>query len=407
MDIEVTRKMNVKENNVKNYVVSFLVMLFIICSVASYTQIGSTMKIIKNIIQVLIILVTISDMRLRKYRWIYPLLLIFIIYPLLLVCFGIYNLYPFQVILYVGTLLFNIIFYMGLTEHFFNRFNNFIALWQNSLFIVLMLLLIIYRGISLNIPYMLRSVITNDRYGSDLLVQRYGMGFNNVNQLALFASLLFICSLYFMQKRQRMVFSGINLILSFILICNSESRAPFVAIGVALLMMIASNINSKFLSTLLKNCILFCLIFFGIFFCYYSFKGSELSSIYYKLNTISSMRLYFSSEALSLVELSGTKWFGIGPISTSFVTNKVFGNILTLDSSLGYSLFAFGIIGTVVIFSIIIYMILKNYKNESIFLVIFFVTYSMFENAIFIPNSLLSCFGCVILFIFMRRKNGY
>lgn len=150
--------------------------------------------------------------------------------------------------------------------------------------------------------------------------------------------------------------------------------------------------------------LLFFIIIFSIFFALCVTKGIS-SMIYQELNSISSMRLYFSTKALDFVRSVGSIWFGVGPMSTSFVTTEIFGNNLTLDSSIGYNLFSFGIVGTIIIFTYIFLLLLKEFNNNEQYLVIYFIVYAMFENSIFIPSSLLSCFGCIILFIFMRMRN--
>lgn len=391
--------------SIRDKLVYLLLVFFIISSVASYTEIGGPMKIIKNIFEILIIIVTISKVKIDKFNWITPLVIMLLIYPIIFVGLGVYKLYPKQIFMYVGMLALNLVFYVVLAEYFHDKFEIFIYIWQVSLFSILTILLVIYRGISLNIPYMLRSIITNDRYGSDLLVQRYGMGFNNVNQLALFSALLMVCALYFIAIKKHNFFSFACLIMSFIFICNSESRAPFVALGVAVLALVAFKLKNNFLENSIYIFIFSCLIIFGLFFSYYAIKGISLSKIYQELNTVSSMRLYFSSQALAFSELSGTLWMGIGPVSTSFITKNIFGGTITLDSSLGYTLFSFGIIGTIIIFSILIYYIFLIRKQRTIiYFITFFITYTMFENALFIPSSLLSCFGCIILFVALRRK---
>lgn len=396
----------VKDNDssIKAGIIYLLFSLFIMASVASYTQLGDSMKIFKSVFEILIIFITITNLKLKKFKWVEPLILIFIIYPLILLGLNIYNLYPFQVVIYVGMLMLNLIFYVCVAEYYHNKLDDFIKVWQNALFSILVILLVIYRGISLNVSYMLHATITNNRYGGDLLFQRYSMGFTNVNQLALFSSLLFISSIYFLFKKKRICFSSICLVLSFIFICNSESRSPFVAIGITIIFMFFSRIKIKPVRNFFKWMLLFFIIIFSIFFALCVTKGIS-SMIYQELNSISSMRLYFSTKALDFVRSVGSIWFGVGPMSTSFVTTEIFGNNLTLDSSIGYNLFSFGIVGTIIIFTYIFLLLLKEFNNNEQYLVIYFIVYAMFENSIFIPSSLLSCFGCIILFIFMRMRN--
>lgn len=392
--------------SLRNILLYLLTFIFIVFSISSYTEYGSEMKILKNICQILIIIIALFKVKLKKFKWTIPIILVLIVYPLILITFGIYKFYPLQVLMYLGMVLINILFYIVLSDFYFDKFDTFIYIWQLSSLVTLLVLLIIYRGISLNIPYMLKAVITNERYGSSLIVQRYGMGFNNVNQLALFSSILMVCSIYFIYKKKRIIFSIVCSILSFIFICNSESRAPFVALGLSIIVLIIINMKSIKLKKILLNTIYLSILLFSIYFAYYAFNGATLSSTYQNLNNISSMRLYFSSQALSFARSIGTKWFGVGPMSTSFVTHEVFGSTLTLDNSLGYCLFSYGIVGTIIIVMILVYFIRSIYSNNNVnYFIIYFITYAIFENALFIPNSLLSCFGCVIIFILMRIKN--
>ena len=377
---------------VKDIIIYFLFSLFIMVSVASYTQLGDSMKILRNVFEILIILVMITDLKLKRFGWIIPLVLILIVYPLVLLGFNIYNLYPFQVVTYIGMVVLNFTFYVCAAEYYHNKLDAFIKVWQNSLFSILLILLITYQKISLDIPYMLHAIITNDRYGSDLLLQRYSMGFTNVNQLALFSSLLFISSVYFLLNKKRIYFSSFCLILSFIFICNSESRSPFVAIGMAIVFVFFSKIKIKPIRNFFKWMLIILIIIFSVFFGLCVIKGTG-SEIYQKLNSISSMRLYFSTKALNFAESIGSQWFGLGPMSTSFVTTKIFGNTLTLDSSIGYNLFSFGIVGTIAIFAYIFWFLLKEFNKSELYLAIYFVVYAMFENSIFIPSSLYHALG--------------
>lgn len=400
--------MNSHKFSIRDKLVYVLLAFFIVFSVASYTGIGGAMKIIKNIFEILITIVTISKVRIDKFKWITPLVIMLLIYPIIFVGLGVYKLYPKQIFMYVGMLALNLLFYVVLAEYFYDKFETFIYIWQISLFSILIVLLVIYRGISLNIPYMLRSIITNNRYGSDLLVQRYGMGFNNVNQLALFSSILMTCALYFLTKKKHRFFSLVCLVMSFIFICNSESRAPFVALGVALLALVVLRLKNNFSKNVIYTFIFSCLILFSLLFSYYAIKGVSLSKTYQELNTISSMRLYFSSQALAFSELSGSLWMGIGPVSTSFVTKNIFGGTLTLDNSLGYMLFSFGVIGTILICIIVLnYIFSVRKQREIMYFIVFYVSYAMFENALFIPSSLLSCFGCIVLFLSLRKKANF
>lgn len=381
-----------------------LIYIYIASSVFSYTQIGMNMKVIKSLMQVLIIFIMIFHIKFKNYKWTFSLFLILIFYPLIMLGLNYYSSYPSQIILYVMMSFTSLFFYICLTEFFYSNFDMFIGIWQNALFFSLMMLMIIYRGISLNIVYMLKAIITNDRYGNNLIIQRYGMGFNNVNQLALFSSILFICSLYFLISKKRKIFSIINLAFSFILMCNAESRAPFVAISVAIILIIVLKFKNKIIKKIILFFIILGLVLFAMFFSYYALHGNTFSKIYQELNSISSMRLYYTSEALSYCEFMGTNFFGVGSMSTSFITQNIFQGNITIDSSIGYYLFTLGIFGTIIIFLILLNFTFKILNSKALYLFIFYLTYAMFENSIFIPNSLLSCFGCVILFILMRRK---
>ena len=88
--------------------------------------------------------------------------------------------------------LFYLILVICLSNVYENRLGTFIFVWQVSLTLVFLSLLVIYRGLSLNLSYLLKATLTNQRYGLFLAEQRYGMGFLNVNTLDSPVNIIFI-----------------------------------------------------------------------------------------------------------------------------------------------------------------------------------------------------------------------
>ncbi len=270
-----------------------------------------------------------------------------------------------------------------------------------------MSLLVIYRGLSLNLSYLLKATLTNQRYGLFLAEQRYGMGFLNVNTLALFAMLLVFCSCYSLHKKKYKLFSIFDLLFAFILILNAESRTPFVLIIVLAVSLMIVNLKNDIRRYQIQNIILGLEIIFAFLFAKLFISGDTSSILYQEMDVFSSYRLSFGTAAISMLKSNDSLIFGIGPLNSSYITEKVFGNVLTLDNSLEYYVFTLGIIGAILIFCYLFYLFYQvniSLSKLGFITATFYFSYSFFENTIFLPISAVSLFCLVIIFAIVKRS---
>lgn len=393
--------------NIFTKVINILLGFFIICTAMSYTErpLGTTNG--KFLIGLIIIGCTITNIDFSKYKWIIMLIVVSILFPLVLMVFGIYNFNMLQSLEYTLLYLFYLILVICLSNVYENRLGTFIFVWQVSLTLVFLSLLVIYRGLSLNLSYLLKATLTNQRYGLFLAEQRYGMGFLNVNTLALFAMLLVFCSCYSLYKKKYKLFSIFDLLFAFILILNAESRTPFVLIIVLAISLMIVNLKNEIRRYQIQNIILGLEIIFAFLFAKLFISGDISSILYQEMDVFSSYRLSFGTAAISMLKNNDSLIFGIGPLNSSYITEKVFGNVLTLDNSLEYYVFTLGIIGAILIFCYLFYLFYQvniSLSKLGFITATFYFSYSFFENTIFLPISAVSLFCLVIIFAIVKRS---
>ena len=222
-----------KEHHFYTAAINTFMIFFIFCTALSYTEhpMGTTNG--KFLVGFLIITCTIFFVDFSKYKWVIPLVAISVLYPLILMVFGIYNFNMLQSIEYLALYVFYLLLVICLSSFYENKVSTFIFIWQVSLTLVLSMLFVFYRGLSFNLSDLLKATITNQRYGTFLTNQRYGMGFLNVNTLALFSMLLILCSCYSLIKKRSRLLSIFDLVFATVLILNTESRTPIVLILVS------------------------------------------------------------------------------------------------------------------------------------------------------------------------------
>lgn len=399
--------MNNKDNIFSRAIDVFFALLLTFTTLG-YTQISTGSTVIRYICGALIIILVLPRLHFENYQWAISLLLIQCFIPIILMIFGLYNYDMEQSIAYIGLFIFYLLLVICLAENYYKRVAHLLFIWQVTLSTVLLALLVFFRGISLNLGYLLNNTISNQRYGSSLLVQRYGMGFKNVNTLALFSMLLIFCSCVSLYHRCRICLSLIDILASIIFILNAESRTPLVLILVLLICYLVIKLKNLQLRLYLKNIVTVCEIIFSIIFATLVISG-KTTSFYLTIDNLSSYRLSYGSSAINMLKNAGDELIGIGPLNSSYVMHTVFGDTLTLDNSIEFYLFTIGIIGAILIFTVFFFLCFKVNKtgsNLGFVTCIFYYCYSIFENAIFLPVSAISLLCFTIMIMVIRNDRG-
>lgn len=392
-------------NKVHEKLINCLLFLYVFSLVLSYTELSSLTNISKFIIQIFVIFIELPRIDMRKYYLMWPLVLSLVVLPLFISITGIYSISMSKVIAFIFYFLLTLFFWIALINCYLDKLGDFINIWYFTLNITFCLLFFIYKGISLNISYLINAMLTNQRYGGNILIQRYGMGFNNVNTFALFASLLIVCSAFELINKKFITLAIIDILTGILFILNAESRTPLVALGLMFLVWIIQKIKCDGLKQVLNSLILISGIIFTAFFIWLLFSGSS-SSLYSLIDSITSSRLTFGNIALnSIKDNLYSLLFGVGPMNTSYITESLFGGSISLDNSIEYFLYTVGIVGLIIIAAFFIWLVYRTCKNDGKnvdfirALVCYLVVYSFFENCIFIPGSPICLFCIVILFI--------
>ena len=396
-------------NRIHKRMVGFLLFIYVLSLVLSYTELSSGTNIFKFIFSILIVAIELAHIDLRKYIWTWPLLISLVVLPLFLSVVGIYSTSMKQVIIFIFYYVLTLLLWISLANCYFNDIGGFINVWFFSINVSMLLLFIVFRGISLNISYFVNAMISNQRYGSDLLVQRYGMGFVNVNTFGLFSSILIVCAFYQLINKRFVVLSIVDILAGVLFIFNAESRTPVFALGMMFIVwgiqhirLVSVRKTMNVITVLVGS--IFSLCFIGLLFI-----GSS-NRLFGIIDSITSFRLSFGNLAVNNIrENLGSLFFGIGPMSTNYVTEQLFGGSISLDNSIEYFLFSVGIIGLIIIISFFIWLVFQvckpNYQQVLFVrgLICYLVVYSFFENCIFIPGSPMSLFCVVVIFISYTR----
>lgn len=386
--------------------VNILLSCFIISTTLNYTEYSLGTNLVKTIIGFLIILVTIGTINFKRYKWITWLIGVEFILPLCLMLFGVYNYNMAQSFKYLFFFSFYLLLVICLSSVYKDKIDIFLFIWQISLSLVLFFLFLVYRGLSFNLMYLLTATLSGQRYGQFLLTQRYGMGFSNVNTLALFSTLLMFCSFYFLYKGKNKLFSLINILCSTIFVLNAESRTPIVLMIVLFTSVVVCRIRNDNIRFITQTIVLILEILFSVLFSNLFIAGNTTSLLYQKINEISSYRLSFGTSAMGILKGSGSLLLGIGPLNSTYITEDIFGRLLTLDNSLEYFVFTLGIIGTILVYIYLFYLFFCINRSRSklgFVSTTFYFAYSIFENIIFLPNSPVSVLILTIIFILMRN----
>lgn len=393
--------------NTKAYkFIDALFFVFTIFAILSYTELPLHASIVKPIVQLLFILLTVKSVDIRNYIWVSPLILVMIVWPLVAILLNIYNYNTTQVLLYTAAFLLMLVFIVCVSNVYKARVTSVINIWFYALNLSFLVLFILYRGISLNLGYLLHAIITNDRYGSDKLIQRYSMGFTNINTFALFATILLLCAFYKIVHHKKTLLSLIDVVIGTVFILNSESRSPLFVILMLTIIYLILSIKNKGIRLALSSIIIILLLGYSIIFIYLMIRGNKLSETYNAIDSFSTFRLSFGSQAIGLLSQYGNVMFGLGPMSTTYITNNIFGKSVTLDVSFEYYIFTLGIIGTILIYAFLGWLfsklvsIKKDHKFAIIIMAFYFI-YSLFENILFIPNSTASIFCLSLIFTYL------
>lgn len=395
----------------KNYrLIDALFFIFTIFAILGYTELPLKANIVKPIVQLLFIFLTIKDVNIREYMWISPLLAVIIVWPLVAIILNIYNYNVTQIFLYIAVFLLMIVFVICISDFYKERVTSVINIWFYALNVSFLVLYILYKGISLNLGYLLNAIITNDRYGSDKLVQRYSMGFTNINTFALFAAILLLCAAYQIMHHKMILISLIDIVVGVVFILNSESRAPLLVILMLIIIYLVLSIKSKGIRLSLSCMLIILLLGYSITFIYLMISDNKLSAAYSVIDSFSTFRLSFGSQAVEILFQSGNVMLGLGPMSTAYITNNIFGKTMTLDVSFEYYIFTLGISGLILIYTFFGWLFSKviNIKKDHKYVITimsFYFLYSLFENILFIPNSTASIFCLSLIFTYLSTLN--
>ncbi len=383
--------------------------LIIFGSILAYTSFSMIGQAVRLFGQLGFIVFYSFRLDFSKYNFIFPIFFVFISYPLLLNSLGIYKLAD-QVLVYVVFFNWYLLSMIAIAEHYSNDVERLINLIYAVLIISMGVLFLFYRGISLNVVPLIRSIVLNQRYGGDIVTARVAMGFQNVNQLGLFASVLTVFSLFKLFHRKNIFFNFFVFAVSIIFILNSGSRTPLIAITIFLGIYSIFKIKFRWTKLFFKVifiCFSFSVYFIFIYLLYFSNSGSNF---FEKIDGFLSYRISFSQQALQLVDHFGTDLFGIGTMSSSFIQSNLLGGNLAIDSSLAYYLLTVGTIGSTCLCFVIVYLVYKlNYVDNAFVIGLFgfYICYSLFENVLFTPNSGLGIIVLSIVFAFLRKQNNH
>lgn len=393
--------------NTKNYrFVDALFFFFAIFAILGYTELPLKANIVKPVLQLLFILLTIKNVNFRDYMWLSPLLIVVVLWPLVAILLNIYSYDTTQILLYIAVFFFTLIFIICVSNFFKGRIANIINLWFYALNLSFLVLYILYKGISLNLGYLMHSIITNDRYGANKLVQRYSMGFTNINTFALFATILLLCAAYEIMHHRMILLSSIDVVVGIIFILNSESRSPLLVLLMLVAIYAVLSVKHKGIRLSLSHLIIILILGYSVIFIYLMISDNQLSKAYNAIDSFSTFRLSFGSQAVEFLRQSGNVMFGLGPMSTTYITNNIFGRLMTLDVSFEYYIFTLGIFGLMIIYGFFGWLFSKiiNIKEDHRFVIIitsFYFIYSLFENILFIPNSTASIFCLSLIFTYL------
>lgn len=384
--------------------------LYIFFSVLGYTELSVGAGMAQIFIQVLIIGIWIWNVNIYDYLFLWPLVVAVGIIPLIMILLGVYSFFTAQNLEYIIFFIFNLMFICCIVDRFKNNIQRLIELWFWTLNIVLGMLMFLYRGISLNLSFLLQAMISNQRYGNNI-IQRYGMGFKNVNTMALFAVILIVCSIYLFFKRKYRAFTILDVVFGIVLIINAESRAPLLVLFGVMVLFFIRNIKGEKTRRIFSTLYLVIVISFTVLFVVLLFCKNSGNYLYTLVDEISSYRLSFGTQAIEFVRSHGSTLFGVGPLSSSYITNNIFNMALTLDNSIEYYLFTLGWIGLFIVYTFLawcLYKIMSVNRLDNRFAICifdFYFLYSIFENTIFIPKSLLSLFCLTVILIYVLKSN--
>jgi len=145
---------------------------------------------------------------------------------------------------------------------------------------------------------------------------------------------------------------------------------------------------------------------YSVVFVYLMLSANKISYLYNTIDSFSSFRLSFGSEAIDTLSRYGSLMFGIGPMSTTYITDNIFGKSITLDGSFQYYIFSMGVLGMLAMYFYFTYLYLKISKIKidrkyAIIIMTFYFAYSLFENILFIPNSTASIFCLSLIFTYL------
>lgn len=397
------------QNRTQFKLISDVFVIFIISgSIFSYTSYSLFGQVTRLAGQFGIILFYVWRVDFAKYSFLLPILITFVLYPLFLCSIGIYSNLS-QVLAYVTFFLWFLISLICVSECYKNNISGLFHLFYLTIIISLLLLFIFFRGISVNIFELLESIVSNHRYGGNISTARVSMGFQNVNQLGLFAAILIVFAIYFLINRKHIIFNLGVFFLSLILLLNSGSRTPIFALCAFVGIYCVYELNSVILKAFIKASIILIFLFSYLLFVYLIYFSKTDSSFFQLIDELFSFRISFSQEALELTSKLGNSMTGIGIMSSSYIQNTYTGDNFAIDSSIAYYLLTIGWIGSLGLNYSVAYLTYKINKLSYPILSSmfgFYISYAFFENVLFTPNSGLGIIVLSITFTYLRQDNA-
>lgn len=387
-----------------------ILIVFVVSGMLSYTNYSFGGQTIKLVTQSIFILLNIRKIRLKiNYIFtIFPLMGILILYSLVVLLFGVYDDTSGKVLEYIFFLVFYTVFLVALSEVFSSKVELFLNTVIHVVALTLLAMALLFRGISFNIFQLLSSMIFNQRYGNDAVTERISLGFQNVNTLGMISSLLVllsIISLIWFSKKKVYIF---YIAFGIILILNSGSRTPVIALSIAIITIFFTKIKFKNVRIFFLSLVSFVIMGSGFFFTWLVIYSNHLNDIFSVVDQFMSNRLSYGQMALQNVS-GWQNFFGIGPVSTSFYQSKFTGGLFVIDSSIIYYLITLGSVGTLMLTIYILGLNFCTIKSKKIMIPViynFYLTYVLFENILFIPNSLGSTILLsLLLCLFMSKEN--
>ena len=330
-----------------------------------------------------------------KLKLLIPYWLTLTILPLVFSGFHFYALEGQKVVVRVIYITICMLFVLCLSQLYEGDLKTYTFIWQVIICSALLFLSVKEKDLSFNFGSMIQAIWENKRY-DDQGYTRALLGFDNENQLGMFASVLFLVSCYQFKVAKNKLFSLISIVFAIVILINSGSRTPIVCLLTVIIVWVICNIKNKMMRIIL-SCILLS-VGIGALYLYIRFVfGHELGSLYTTVNEFSSYRISYAREVLKKIDFN---WLvGIGIASPGFVKEM---ENLSLDSTLLYYLVTSGMVGLLGCCVAFFGLMLRHFRLKNrfqIYVGTFYVVFNLFENQFLLPdvNTTLICLSIICI----------